>query len=145
MVMLEIMQDKTYSKLKTGWCGKLTENDIGKRINIAGWVSTIRDLGGIIFVEIRDRLGVIQIVADPGKNPEIHQILSKIKDEYVITASGIVSQRPEDTHNLNLSTGKIEIYPDKIEILGKAETPPFIIDGDNEIQRLPVISENLLY
>ncbi|OGI04519.1 MAG: aspartate--tRNA ligase [Candidatus Melainabacteria bacterium GWF2_37_15] len=127
------MQDKVVSKIKTRWCGKITKNDINQRINIAGWVATVRDLGGIIFAEIRDRTGVIQLVADPGKNPEIHKILEQLRDEYVIAASGIVTQRPTETFNPNLGTGTIEIYPDKVEILNRAETPPFMIDTDQEI------------
>ncbi|HSA07238.1 MAG TPA: OB-fold nucleic acid binding domain-containing protein, partial [Candidatus Gastranaerophilales bacterium] len=131
--MSGIMQDKKLLKLKDSWCAKLTENEIGKRVSIAGWVSTIRDLGGIIFAEVRDRSGVIQIVADPGKNPEIHKIFEQLRDEYVISASGVVSQRPNETFNPNLKTGKIEIYPDKLEILNKSETPPFMLNDEQEI------------
>ncbi len=131
--MLEIMQDRTESKYKTRWCAKITEEDIGKKVNIAGWVATVRDLGGIIFAEVRDRTGVIQIVADPEKNPEVHKILEQIRDEYVITASGTVTSRPGDTFNPGLKTGNIEIYPDAVEILNRAETPPFIIDAEQEI------------
>ncbi len=133
MVMSGIMQDKKQTKIKDSWCGKLAEDHINKRVNVSGWVSTIRDLGGIIFVELRDRSGIIQIVSDPSKNPEVHEIFEQLRDEYVISISGIVSQRPEDTFNPNLSTGRIEIYPDKTQILNKAETPPFMIDTDQEI------------
>lgn len=131
--MLETMQEKVQSKIKTHWCGKISDNDIGKKVNIAGWVATVRDLGGIIFAEVRDRTGVVQIVADPEKNPEIHKILEHTRDEYVITASGIVTQRPDDTYNTNLPTGTVEIYPENVEILNKAETPPFMIDTEDEI------------
>ena len=131
--MNNIMQNTESSKLKTHWCGKLSENNINKRVNMAGWVSSVRDLGGIIFLELRDRSGVIQLVADPGKNPEMHKIFQQIKNEYVVSVSGIVSQRPQDTYNLNLITGTIEIYPDKVEILSESETTPFIIDDEQEI------------
>ncbi len=133
MVMSEIMQDKKQAKLKDSWCGRLTESYIDKRVNLSGWVSTVRDLGGIIFVELRDRTGVIQIVSDPEKNPKVHTTFEQLRDEFVISVSGIVSRRPEDTYNLNLSTGTVEIYPDKIQILNRAETPPFMIDTDQEI------------
>lgn len=133
MVISEVMQDEKHTKLKDCWCGNITEDYIDKRVNICGWVSTIRDLGGIIFVEVRDRSGFIQIVADPGKNPEVHKIFEQLRDECVISASGIISQRPEETFNLSLKTGKVEIYPDRLEILSKSETPPFIINEDQEI------------
>jgi len=127
------MQNKECKKLKTQWCGKLVEQNIGEKVNLAGWVSNIRDLGGIIFVELRDRSGIIQIVADPCKNPEVHNIFQKFRNEYVISISGVVTQRPSDTYNTNLITGTIEIYPDEVCILSEAETPPFILDDEQEI------------
>ena len=131
--MSNIMQNIETSKLKTHWCTELSEKDTGKRVNLAGWVSNVRDLGGIIFVELRDRSGIIQIVADPIKNTEIHKVFQQLKNEYVINISGLVTQRPQDTFNPNLVTGSIEIYPDKTEILSEAETPPFIIEDGQEI------------
>ncbi|HAB52886.1 MAG TPA: aspartate--tRNA ligase [Ignavibacteriales bacterium] len=127
------MQNIETSKLKTHWCAKLSEKDINTRVNLAGWVSNVRDLGGIIFVELRDRSGIIQIVADPIKNTDIHKIFQQLKSEYVINISGILSQRPADTFNPNLTTGAIEIYPDKTVILSESETPPFIIEDDQEV------------
>ena len=131
--MNNIMQNIETSKLKTHWCAKLSEKDINTRVNLAGWVSNVRDLGGIIFVELRDRSGIIQIVADPIKNTDIHKIFQQLKNEYVINISGILSQRPADTFNPNLTTGAIEIYPDKTVILSESETPPFIIEDDQEV------------
>jgi aspartyl-tRNA synthetase len=120
-------------KMKTHWCGELTEKEIGNRINLAGWVSNIRDLGGIIFVELRDRSGIIQIVADPSKNTEVHQLFQQLRTEYVIKLSGVLTQRPQDTYNPNHPTGTIEIYPDEITILTEAETTPFMIDDAQDI------------
>lgn len=131
--MVNIMSSTEISKIKTRRCGKLSDDNIGEKVNIAGWVSNIRDLGGIIFVEIRDRSGIIQIVADPGKNLEVHKVFEKLRSEYVVSVSGIVTQRPENTFNPNLATGNTEIYPDRIEVLSESETPPFIIDDDGEI------------
>ncbi len=131
--MSNIMQNIESSKLKTHWCTKLSESNIGERVNLAGWVSNIRDLGGIIFVELRDRSGILQIVADPVKNNEIHKIFQQLRNEYVINISGIISKRPDDTYNPNLITGSVEIYPDKAIILSESETPPFIIDEEQEI------------
>jgi len=131
--MSNIMQNIETSKLKTHWCAKLSEKDINTKVHLAGWVSNVRDLGGIIFVELRDRSGIIQIVADPIKNTDIHKIFQQLKSEYVINISGILSQRPTDTFNPNLTTGTIEIYPDKTVILSESETPPFIIEDDQEV------------
>ena len=73
---------------KTTYCGQIRENNVGENATLAGWVANVRDLGGIIFVELRDRMGVFQAVADPQINPEVHKIFSKIKDEYVIKIEG---------------------------------------------------------
>ncbi len=118
----------TYKKQS---CTTITENDIGKTTLLAGWASTIRDLGGIIFVELRDKTGLFQIVADPQINPEVHEALSKIKPEYVIQVEGEISKRPDDTINTKLKTGTIEMYPKKVNVLSSAQTLPFVLDDDN--------------
>ena len=118
----------TYKKQS---CTTITENDIGKTTLLAGWASTIRDLGGIIFVELRDKTGLFQIVADPQINPEVHETLSKIKPEYVIQVEGEISKRPDDTINTKLKTGTIEMYPKKVNVLSSAQTLPFVLDDDN--------------
>ena len=118
----------TYKKQS---CANLTENDINKETVLAGWASTIRDLGGIIFVELRDKTGLFQLVADPQVNPEVHAILSKIKPEYVIQAEGKISKRPDETVNEKLKTGTIEMYPTKVTVLSSAQTLPFVLDDDN--------------
>ncbi len=118
----------TYKKQS---CAQLDEKNIGSEAVLAGWASTIRDLGGIIFVELRDKTGLFQLVADPQINPEVHKILSKIKPEFVIQAKGKISKRPEDTINEKLKTGKIEMYPDEVNILSAAQTLPFVLEDDN--------------
>lgn len=117
---------------RTHFCGDVTHNNNGQNITINGWVSANRDLGGIVFVEVRDRTGIMQIVADPSKNPTAHAALSGLKNEDVISISGPVSMRPEETRNAKLSTGDIEIYPDVVEILNRSKTPPFSIDDDSD-------------
>ncbi|MBR1618210.1 aspartate--tRNA ligase [bacterium] len=112
-------------------CTRLTQENIGQEALLAGWASTIRDLGGIIFVELRDKSGLFQIVADPSVNPEVHKVLSKIKPEYVIQVQGKISLRPDDTINDKLKTGRIEMYPDKVTILSTAQTLPFVLDDEN--------------
>ena len=115
---------------RTNWCGELTDSTIGTTLALNGWVSVNRDLGGIIFIEVRDRSGLLQIVADPNVNPDVHKILSKARTESVITATGTISKRPEDTHNPQLPTGTIEMYPTSVEILNGAKPLPFQLDGD---------------
>lgn len=117
---------------RTHFCGDVTNNNNGQNISINGWVSANRDLGGIVFVEVRDRTGIMQIVADPSKNPAAHAALSGLKNEDVISITGPVSMRPEETRNTKLSTGDLEIYPDVVEILNRSKTPPFSIDDDSD-------------
>ena len=118
----------TYKKQS---CSELNESDIGKTALLAGWASTIRDLGGIIFVELRDKTGLFQLVADPTINPEVHKVLSKIKPEYVIQVEGEITKRPDDTINDKLKTGTIEMYPKTVNVLSSAQTLPFVLDDDN--------------
>ena len=112
-------------------CTELTEENIGQNATLAGWASTIRDLGGIIFVELRDKSGLFQLVADPSVNPEVHKILSGVKAEYVIQAVGKISKRPDDTINDKLKTGTIEMYPSEVKILSASQTLPFVLEDDN--------------
>ncbi len=128
----------TKTSMKTHGCGEVTKNETGKEITIAGWVNAVRDLGGIIFVEVRDKSGVFQLVSDPQKNPQVYDIFQKLRDEFVIKATGIVSERPEETYNPNLPTGDIEVYPNSIEILSTAQVLPFPLndEGVNEDLRL---------
>lgn len=115
----------TITSMKSDFCGELRAKDIGRHVTLAGWVSTVRDLGGIIFVELRDKSGFFQFVADPEKNSEVYQTIKSLKDEYVVQIEGEVSKRPQETFNPKLPTGEVEMYPDAIEILAKADTLPF--------------------
>lgn len=115
----------TITSMKSDFCGELRAKDIGRRVTLAGWVSTVRDLGGIIFVELRDKSGFFQFVADPEKNSEVYQTIKSLKDEYVVQVEGEVSKRPQETYNPKLPTGEVEMYPDAIDILAKADTLPF--------------------
>ena len=121
----------TRTSMKTHGCGEITKNEVGSEVTIAGWVSAVRDLGGIIFVEVRDRSGVFQLVSDPQKNPEVYGIFQDLRDEYVIKATGKVSVRPEETFNDKLPTGEIEVYPTTIEILSTAQVLPFPLNSDD--------------
>jgi aspartyl-tRNA synthetase len=118
-------------KYKDKNCNERTEKEIVQTIGIEGLDSTIRDLGCIIFVEIRDRSGLFQVVADPQVNPQVYGVFQNLRTEYVIHVKGKVSKRPEDTLNPKLKTGTIEIYPDEIEVLSKAKTLPFVLEDEN--------------
>ncbi|MBR1942963.1 aspartate--tRNA ligase [bacterium] len=117
--------------MKTHGCGEITKNELGKEVTIAGWVSAVRDLGGIIFVEVRDKSGLFQLVSDPQKNPEVYDVFQKLRDEFVIKATGKVSLRPEETFNDKLPTGEIEIYPASLEILSTSAVMPFPLNAED--------------
>lgn len=112
-------------------CGKLNLTNVDETVTLSGWVSTIRDLGGILFVELRDRSGFFQIVANPQINPDIHKTLEKVRSEYVIKVSGKVSKRPEETYNEKYPTGQVEMYPESIEVLSESKVLPFVLDDEN--------------
>jgi len=117
---------------RTHTCGELRKEDIGKEVILAGWVNRIRDHGGIVFIDLRDRFGVTQILLDPG-NREMSTESAKIRPEYVIQVEGVVRARPEGLVNPKLPTGEIEVEVKKLKILSSAELPPFEIDGKKEI------------
>ena len=118
-------------KLKSHNCGELTAKNIGDEVTLSGWVSTVRDLGGIIFVELRDRTGFFQLVADPQINPDVHAVFSKVKTESVINIKGKVTMKPEETYNDKLPTGEVETYPTYVQVLSEAKTLPFVLDDEN--------------
>lgn len=121
----------TQTSMKTHYNEKLSIDNINETVTLAGWVSAVRDLGGIIFIELRDKTGFFQVVADPQINPEVHNIFSGIKDEFVIQVTGKITKRPPETYNPDLKTGEIEMYPEKVEILSKAKLLPFELSSDD--------------
>ena len=128
------MPVESKTKLKrTHFCGEVKESDIGKTVTVAGWVDTARDLGGIIFIELRDHTGRFQIVADPAKNKDVHKVFEHLHNEFVIVTKGPVTKRPEGTQNPNLPTGTIEIYPTEIELLNKSKPLPFMLDQAEDV------------
>ena len=112
-------------------CGKLNLNNIDQTVTLSGWVSTVRDLGGILFIELRDRSGVFQLVANPQINPSVHEVFGKVRSEYVIKVSGKVTRRPEETYNEKYPTGQVEMYPDSVEVLSESKVLPFVLDDEN--------------
>lgn len=121
----------TKTSMKSHYNEALSIDNIDQTVTLAGWVSAVRDLGGIIFIELRDKTGFFQVVADPQINPKVHEIFSTIKDEYVIQVSGKVSKRPAETYNAELATGEIEMYPQTVEVLSKAKLLPFELSSDD--------------
>ena len=116
--------------MKTHTCGELRAPDAGTPVKLAGWVNRRRDQGGLIFIDLRDRWGITQVVVDLEAAPNAHAIADSARNEYVLAVSGIVRIRPEGTANPDLATGDIDIVADKIEILNRSRTPPFYINKD---------------
>lgn len=118
---------------RTHQCGKITEQFIGEKVTITGWVQKRRDLGGLIFIDMRDRSGVVQIVFSPEVSPEALETAEKVRSEYVLTITGKVLERDPSTVNPAMNTGKIEISGEEVKILNSAKTPPFSISEDMDI------------
>jgi aspartyl-tRNA synthetase len=118
---------------RTHDAASLNVNDVGVEVGLNGWVDGRRDHGGLIFIDLRDRSGIIQIVFSPEVNKEAFHLAEQVRSEYVVGIQGRVSRRPEDTENLNLKTGKIEIYVETMEIMNPAKTPPFYIEDGIEV------------
>ncbi len=116
-----------YNK-RTHTCGELRLDHVGTKVTLTGWVDRRRDLGGVIFIDIRDRYGKTQIVFQPQRNQEVYQIAKDLRSEFVLSVTGVVEKRPEGTANPNITTGDIDVLIDEITVLNKAETPPFPIE-----------------
>lgn len=115
---------------RTKYCGQMSREDIGKTVTVNGWVQRNRDHGGLLFIDLRDREGIVQCVIDKQVNPDVFEIADKVRPEYVLSITGKVQERAEGTVNPNIPTGEIEIVIDTVEILNEALTPPFPIqDG----------------
>jgi aspartyl-tRNA synthetase len=143
-------------KTRTHTCGELRENSIGENVVLNGWVDTRRDLGGLIFIDLRDRYGITQVVFEPGFDKEAHENAAVLRNEFVISIEGRVRKRPEGTENTALNTGQIDVMVNKLIILNEAKTPPFPvkdeIDTSEDVRlkyryidlRRPSIQRNLL-
>lgn len=118
---------------RTHDCGSLTAQDIGRSVYLAGWVDTRRDHGGLIFIDLRDRAGITQVVFNPEVNPSIHQKAHLLRSEYVIAIRGKVRSRPEGMTNSNLKTGEIEVLVEEYQLLNTSKTPPFTLEDTAEV------------
>ncbi len=120
---------------RTHNCGALGLNDIGNTVSLSGWVDRRRDLGGVIFVDLRDKHGKTQVVFNPEHNTKVHQIADQLRNEYVISIKGVVQKRPEGMENPKLKTGMIDVRVDELEILNESENPPLAINDPKELAR----------
>ena len=120
--------------LKTHSCGELSKKDVGAEVTLAGWVDRRRDHGGLIFIDLRDREGIAQVVFNPELSASCHEIASEMRSEYVVRVSGKVALRPKGTENPKLPTGEIEVIAHDVTILNAAKTPPFYINEEVEVE-----------
>jgi len=117
--------------MRTHYCGELRASHIDKNVTLYGWVDRCRDHGGVIFIDLRDRSGVVQIASNPIQTPDSYPIAEGLHNEYVIKVTGVVSERPKESVNPKIGTGEIEIYADRIELLNQVTKPlPFLVSGD---------------
>ena len=119
---------------RTHYCSELSSAQVGAEVTLMGWVDTRRDHGGLIFVDLRDRTGLVQVVFDPQSSD--NAVAKDFRGEFVIAIKGVVRARPEGMENKKLATGLIEVESQRCAILNSAETPPFLVDDDK-------VSENL--
>jgi len=119
--------------LKTYSCGELNKEKVGAEVTLAGWVNRRRDHGGLIFIDLRDKEGIVQVVFNPDSSNQCHEIASEMRNEYVIRITGEVALRPTGTENPKLSTGDIEVLARNTEILNPSKTPPFYINEEAEV------------
>jgi len=125
---------KTHKKTHT--CGELTKKDVGAVVTLMGWVHTRRDHGGLIFIDLRDRGGITQVVFNPETAAEAHEQAHDVRSEYVLAVTGSVSLRPGNTVNPKLPTGEIEILVQDLRILNSSKTPPFMIEDETEVAEM---------
>ncbi|MHC4940437.1 MAG: aspartate--tRNA ligase [Planctomycetota bacterium] len=118
---------------RTHTCGDLRAGDAGSRVKLAGWVHRRRDQGGLVFLDLRDRYGMTQISVSQDDYPEAHAAASAARPEYTLQIEGAVAARPDNARNENLATGEIEVLADTIRVLSESPTPPFPIDGSEEV------------
>lgn len=114
-------------------CGRVTEKDCGKELTLAGWVNTRRDHGGLIFIDVRDRSGIVQVVMSPQYGEDAFHKAEDVRSEYVLAIRGIVRERSPETVNPKMQTGKIEVVVSEMRVLNKAKTPPFYVEDGIDV------------
>jgi len=131
--------------LKSHNCGELRENHAGQKVTLAGWVHRRRDHGGKVFIDLRDREGIVQVVFNPQVSQEAYQVAGSLRSEYVIQVTGEVAPRPEGTKNPKLATGDIEVMANEAVILNPSKTPPLYISEDEDVEESLCLKNRYLY
>ncbi|MBI4295041.1 MAG: aspartate--tRNA ligase [Chloroflexi bacterium] len=120
--------------LKTHSCGELSAANIGQSVTLAGWVHRRRDHGGLVFIDLRDRSGLVQVVFNPDQSPQSHAVGRELRNEFVVQVMGQVARRPAGTDNPRLATGEVEVMVSQAQVLNHSKTPPFYINEDVEVE-----------
>jgi aspartyl-tRNA synthetase len=131
--------------LKSHDCGELRKTHAGQKVTLAGWVNRRRDHGGKVFIDLRDREGIVQVVFNPQISQEAYQVAGSFRSEYVIKVTGEVSPRPKGTENRKLATGDIEVVAKEAVILNPSKTPPFYISEDEDVEESLCLKNRYLY
>jgi aspartyl-tRNA synthetase len=131
--------------LKSHNCGELRKNHAGQKVTLAGWVHRRRDHGGKVFIDLRDREGIVQVVFNPQVSQEAYQVAGSLRSEYVIQVAGEVSPRPEGTENRKLATGDVEVIAKEAVVLNPSKTPPFYISEDEDVEESLCLKNRYLY
>ncbi len=116
--------------MRSHYCSEVSENDVGKEVSLCGWVNSYRDHGGVIFIDLRDKSGLVQLVCDPADSADAHKVANEVRDEFVLIAKGKIRPRGEGLENPNLKTGKIEVVVDELIIENRSAPLPFVIDDE---------------
>jgi aspartyl-tRNA synthetase len=152
----KILLDPLGEMKRTHTCSELTAKDVDKEAVLMGWVQRRRDHGGVIFVDLRDREGITQVVFNPELNEEVHRKARAIRNEFVLAIRGAVVRRPEGMINPKLKTGEIEVMASELRILNLSQTPPFVLEDNTQISesirlqyryldmRRPALQKNLV-
>ena len=124
------------NRYRSAWAGALRAEDVGSEVRVAGWVHRRRDHGGLVFIDLRDRTGLLQLVFRPEEAPAAHEAAERLRPEYAVSALGALVRREEGTANPGLATGEIEVNVTEVEVLAESATPPFEIDDDTAVDEL---------
>jgi len=142
--------------MRTHSCAEIKEKDIGTDVSISGWANKWRDHGGLVFIDLRDRSGIVQVVFNPEVSPEIHKLAHRIRNEFVLQIKGEVRKRPEGTENPSIPSGKVEVVVKELEILNECRPLPFMVEDESDASeflrlkhryldlRRPVIRKNII-
>src|SRR3990172_5875458 len=124
---------KVKEKKKTHTCGELAKKDVGATVSLMGWVNTRRDHGGLVFIDLRDRAGITQVVINPETSADAHKLAHDIRSEFVLAATGTVAPRPGSTVNPKLPTGEIEVIVNGLKVLNPSKPLPFMIEDESDV------------